>query len=88
MKQIQPITIWSNGQQLTGNWLLAKVINDNLKDTAIFLWQIFQNDNIETPITQGNLTMSGQDYIDWNNETDINDAAYIWIAQQLNLTII
>ena len=30
MKQIQPIQIWVNGQEQTGNWINAYIINDNL----------------------------------------------------------
>jgi hypothetical protein len=35
-------------------------------------------------LTQGNLTMQGQDYDDWQT----NEYAYDWIAEQLNLTIV
>jgi hypothetical protein len=36
---------------------------------------------------QGNLTISGTDYDNWNATPDINDAAYVWAAGQLNLTL-
>jgi hypothetical protein len=39
-------------------------------------------------VSQGNLTMNGQTYIDWNANPDINDDAYFWIAAELSLTII
>ena len=41
MKQIQPIQIWVNGQEQTGNWINAYIINDNLQDSATFYWAIF-----------------------------------------------
>lgn len=89
MVQIQPVNIWVNGQQEQGKELYAQVVNDNLKDTAIFLWVIYSNVNNELQqLAQGNLTMTGADYINWNTETDINAAAYTWIADQLSLTII
>ena len=39
-------------------------------------------------LTQGNLTMNGEDYENWNIEDDINDAAYVWAADQLGLTLV
>jgi len=37
---------------------------------------------------QGNLTMTGQEYIDWNQDPDINEAAFVWAAGKLNLTLV
>lgn len=92
MVQIQPVNIWVNGQQEQGSLLYAQVVNDNLKDTAIFLWVIYQSgidiDSHGSQLASGQLTMTGADYINWNTETDINAAAYTWIADQLSLTII
>lgn len=38
-------------------------------------------------VAQGNLTMTGQEYIDWNQDPDINQAAFVWAAGKLNLTL-
>ena len=40
-------------------------------------------------VAQGNLTMSGQAYIDWNSVEGgtINEAAFVWAAEQLNLEL-
>jgi hypothetical protein len=86
MKAIQPVTIWVNGETKQGVWLNAYIINDNLLDSATFYWNIL--DVNELQLAQGNLTIQGQDYIDWNANPDINDDAYQWIAQQLGLTLI
>ena len=86
MKAIQPVNIWVNGQNKQGVWLNAYIINDNLSSSATFYWNIL--DVTELQLAQGNLTIQGQDYIDWNANPDINDDAYIWIAQQLGLTLI
>ena len=92
MKQIQPIQIWVNGQEQTGSWLGAYIINDNLSDSAQFYWWIAANgseaDSVGSTLTNGNLTIDGQSYIDWNNQIDINEGAYEWIAMQLKLTLI
>lgn len=94
MKQIQPISIWVNGSEKQGSFLSA-ISEDNLKDSAKFYWQIFEgitNENDElvsgSQLASGNLVMSGADYENWNNDPSINEAAYIWVASQLGLTLI
>lgn len=94
MKNIQPISIWVNGSEKTGS-ILSAITEDNLKDSAKFYWQIFEsvtdeNDNVTqgAQLAFGNLIMSGYDYENWNSDPDINEAAYIWIAAQLSLTLI
>ena len=66
--------------------------NDNLSDSAQFYWWIAANgsevDSVGSTLTNGNLTIAGQSYIDWNTATDINEDAYVWIADQLGLTLI
>lgn len=92
MKQIQPIQIWVNGQEQTGFWLGAYIINDNLSDSAQFYWWIASNaseaDQAGATLTNGNLTINNPDYDIWGQSLDINEAAYIWIANQLGLTLI
>ena len=92
MKKIQSIQIWVNGQLETGSWLGAYIINDNLSDSAQFYWWIAANvsedDSVGSTLTNGNLTINGQSYIDWNTANDINEDAYVWIADQLGLTLI
>lgn len=40
-------------------------------------------------VAQGNLVMNGQDYIDWDASEagTINEAAFVWAAGKLNLTL-
>ena len=85
MKQIQPFQIWVNGSLKTATLLNAYIIYDNLSDSAQFYWSLCDEDLAQ--LAQGNLTMQGQDYIDWNANPDINEDAYIWIAAQLGLTL-
>jgi hypothetical protein len=86
MKKIVPLTIWVNGQQQTATLLNSIIIYDNLLDKAEFYWQLL--DAKTSNLSDGNLTISGQSYIDWNTATDINEDAYVWIADQLGLTLI
>lgn len=88
MKQIQSVAIWVNGSVQTGNWINAYIINDNLKDSATFYWAIFTSETNGTQLSQGNLTISEPDYDLWSDSSDINQAAYEWICDQLGLTLI
>jgi len=88
MKQIIPIQIWVNGSVETGNWINAYIINDNLQDSATFYWAIFTAETEGTQLSQGNLTIVEPDYSVWDSTADINQAAYEWICDQLNLTLI
>ena len=92
MKVIQPVTVWYNGQDVQATILNASVSSDNLKDSATFLYQLFQEVTtpdgpaplgVGTPVSSNYLTMTGEEYINWND----NDYAYNWIAGKLNLTI-
>lgn len=81
MKTIQPISIWQNGQTKTASVLNAYVISDNLKDSATFFYALQTAEGDQ--LAQGNLTMSGEDYVGFIS----NDYAFDWVATQLNVVI-
>ena len=81
MKTIEPISIWDNGTNQEAIILNAYCINDNLSTSATFYYSLL-SDSLQQ-LAQGNLSMSGEDYIGWQT----NDYAYDWVATQLNLTI-
>jgi hypothetical protein len=93
MKQIEPITIWNNGQEKTASILTAKIIDDNLQSFCNFYYELCEGGQgtEATPLIQaiclvnGNVPMSGEDYLAWDNS---NEAAYVYIAEKLNLTLI
>jgi hypothetical protein len=85
MKQIQPISIWVNGQQQTATVFNLIIINDNLLNSATFYWQLL--DSAEIKLADGNLTMGEPDYDVWGSSADINQAAYEWAASKLNITL-
>jgi len=108
MKQIQPISIWINGENKIGEYFQVTCINDNYENQATNYWQIFVKviteetvevdgqqvtQNIESPgqqLSQGNLSIGGEDYINWGDQPAmaINEWIYNWSASQLGLTII
>lgn len=94
MKEIQPISIWSNGTSQSANFINAYVINDNLINNATFYYSLLSSTtdgdgNVSSiQLSQGNLTMGGTDYENWGEASDINQEAYVWITTQLNLTLV
>jgi hypothetical protein len=89
MKPIKPITIWKNGESQEATLLIAYIVNDNLESSCSFYYKLCssgeQPDTSGQSLADGNVTMSGQDYLDWDNS---NDAAYTYIAEKLNLVIL
>jgi len=93
MKQIEPITIWNDGQEKTASILTAKIVDDNLESFCSFFYELCEGGQgtEETPLvvgqrlSEGNINISGENYLNWDNS---NDAAYVYIAEKLNLTLI
>lgn len=80
MKQIEPVVFPLNLG--TATILNAYCINDNLINSATFYYALLTETMVN--LSQGNLTMTGEDYAAWQT----NQYAYDWIAEQLNLTIV
>jgi hypothetical protein len=80
MKQIEPVVFPLNLG--TATILNAYCINDNLSTSATFYYAILSE--TQSQLQQGNLTMTGDDYIGWAT----NDYAYNWVAEQIDVTII
>lgn len=83
---IQPVTLWVNGQTVTATKFINTLVYDNLSSEAKFYYQLQDSNDIK--LADGNLDMTGADYTNWNGNPDINLAAYNWAASQLNLTIV
>jgi hypothetical protein len=87
---IQPVTIWANGQEQQANIFTINVEFDNLIDFANFNYNIFYINDLDILqiATYGKLKIQGQDYQDWNISNNANQWAYEWAAAQLNLVLI
>jgi hypothetical protein len=86
MKQIQPVSIWYNGVMVLATIFNMVSTNDNLTDSATFYYALYVDANFQ--VADGNITMSGADYISYSTSTTANDYAYQWGATQLNLTLV
>jgi hypothetical protein len=93
MKRIEPIQAWKNGEQLEASLLNATIVNDNLESACTFYYQLMTGGqgteampiSVGQSVAEGNITMNGEDYLAWDNS---NEAAYEYIAEKLNLTLI
>lgn len=97
MKQIQPVQIWTNGVSKTAEFLQVTGINDNYESAAVNYWQLFTkvedaegNEVAGESVSQGNSSISGQDYINWGDQPAmaINEWIYNFVASELNLVIL
>ena len=86
MKTISPVSIWDNGTTQEAKILNAYAINVTLGTSATFYYQLFAETAelvVGPQLAQGNLTMTGDAYTQW----EVDSYAWDWVAQQLNLTI-
>lgn len=86
MKQIQPLTLWVDGQQKVATEFYLNIIYDNLYNSATFYWSLADENTIK--LADGNLTMGEPDYDVWGSSADINLSAYQWAASKLNITLV
>jgi hypothetical protein len=86
MKQIQPVSIWYNGQIIQATLFNLQSINDNLSTECKFYYQLVSATNQQ--LADGNLTMTGFDYQAYSTSPDSNAYAYQWGATQLNLILV
>ena len=82
MKQIEIVPIWDNGKTLNAEILNAYAVNVTLGVSATFYYSLL-SDTKQTLAT-GNLTMSGDAYAEWT----VDNYAWDWVAEQLNLVIV
>jgi hypothetical protein len=93
MKQIEPISIWKNGESFEANLLNAYIINDNLATSCSFYYSLCSSGEgteampliVGQTLSEGNITMDGETYLAWDGD---NNYAFSYIAEKLNLTII
>jgi hypothetical protein len=85
MKTITPISIWDNGTVQEASVLNTYAINVTLNSSATFYWVLFStvDGNIANQLSQGNLSMSGEAYEQW----ELDEYAWEYVATQLNLVI-
>lgn len=86
MKTIEAVQIWDNGKVQEAKILNAYAVNVTLGTSASFYYTLLTENadlSVGQQVAQGNLTMTGEAYAQW----EVDSYAWDWIAAQLNLTI-
>ena len=83
MREIKSFPIWRNGQTLNAEFIVLQSNFDNLIDTVIFYYSL--KDKELNTIVEGNITMDGIDYHDWDGS---NDQAFDYAAKKLGIQLI
>jgi hypothetical protein len=99
-KTISPVGIWKDGKSYQANELSVISINDDLKTAATFYYRLSEapveevdGEGVKTVVSpggllaDGNVSISGEDYDEWGTASDINLAAYEYVAGKLGLTL-
>jgi hypothetical protein len=82
---IQPVSIWANGQSKQASELDARIIYDDLATSCTFYYELKEVlEEGSSVLSVGNVAMDSEDYQNWDNS---NEQAYVYIADKLNLTI-
>lgn len=82
--QINPTFIWTNGFEKEAVILDAQSIQDNLETEAKFYYTL--NDINDFTLIAGNISIVGDDYIQWLANDFSTNWIMNWIASELNLT--
>jgi hypothetical protein len=94
MVAIQPVTLWIDGTSKNANVFILIIVIDDLSSRAVFYYRLGSetpNGNLSTNLEilqDGNLTIDGEAYEQWDSNPSANQYAYNWAAEQLNLIIL
>jgi hypothetical protein len=84
MKEINPVQIWKNGEIKLASYLDAYIVNDNLSNSCTFFWMLKEQSETGLVLSDGNVTMSGTDYDNWDGSSL---QAYEYIAGKINVIL-
>lgn len=85
MKAIKPLDIWSNGNTLTAVCIKLYISYDDLETMAALHYALCDAD--DQTIYEGQVLITGTDYLNWGASSDSNSEAYTIAAATLNLEL-
>ena len=93
MVPLQPITLWIQGTTKKADTFSMSIVSDDLETRAVFYYRlgigsITEHAQSMQILQDGNLTIEGEQYEQWDSNPSANQYAYNWAAEQLNLIII
>lgn len=97
MAKIEGFSIWKDGTAHEVDQISIHIVHDDLLSNATFYYRMFgtippaeegaEPTNGPT-ISEGNVSISGEDYDTWGDQGDVNGAAYEYVCGKLGLTLI
>lgn len=97
MKKIQPIQLWTQQGIKNADTINIIIVNDDLKSSLNTYYELGyeeaisekSDDKIFVPITNGNVSINGEDYqnLDTANGIDINEEIKKFVISSLNLIL-
>lgn len=101
MAKIEPVSIWKDGNVYHADDLSLSIVYDNLESSATFYYRLSEapvesvdGEGVKTVVSpggmlaDGNVTISGDDYVQWGKAKDVNLAAFQYVAEKLGLTLV
>lgn len=85
MKAILPLDIWNNGVTTTAVFISLYISYDDLATQAALHYSLC--DANQSCIAEGQVLITGDDYLNWGSSNDSNEEAYIIVTSKLNITI-
>jgi hypothetical protein len=88
--KIKAISTWQNGQEVLANEFVLSSSYDNLKNYAIFSYNLYNDsqNTMQDVLISGTLQMDEADYISWDAAINANEWAYNWAVAKLNLELL
>lgn len=81
---IHPIKVRFN-DSIESNTLGLTIVRDNLRDSALLLWNLMINTNDGWVVSDhGHVELNNQEYIDWGGD---NEYPFLFVANKLGLLI-
>ena len=100
MAKIEPISVWKDGKVYEADDLSLSIVYDNLENSATFYYKLSESPvestdeaGVKTVVSpggmlaDGNVSISGEDYVQWGQASDVNLAAYEYVAEKLGLVL-
>jgi len=90
MKEIQPKSIWYNGQEYYATILQYYGVFDNQTSQCQFFFALFTGtlESQEIKLVTGNLYLDQPEYDEYNTSSNSSEYAKNWIQSKLGVTII
>lgn len=97
MAKIEAISIWKDGSAHEADQISIHIVHDDLLSSAVFYYRMFgtippTEEGAEPTsgptLSEGNVSISGEDYDAWGDQENVNRAAYEYVCGKLGLTLI